>query len=55
MRSTSIQDQNYGPLINIPGDNLTILGKDIINVNVTYLNVEEDPQDPTKKILSRIR
>lgn len=41
--SLTTYDSDYGPLINIPGNNFTIQGKDIINVNVTYLKKIEDP------------
>lgn len=51
--SISGYDQDYGPLINIPGNNLTIQGKDILNVNVTYLELTPSPTpaDPNAKKL----
>lgn len=54
--SISGYDQDYGPLINIPGNNLTIQGKDILNVNVTYLELTAAPTstDPTAKKLMPI-
>ena len=48
--SISSYKQDYGPIIQIPGNNFTVLGKEIINVNVTYMELQDDPLDPTKKI-----
>jgi len=46
--SITSYDRDYGPLINIPGHYLTIQGKDVINLNVTYLELvpAPTPQDP---------
>jgi hypothetical protein len=43
-----------GPIIPVPGHSLTIFGKDIINVNVTYMELITDPADPAKRKLSPI-
>lgn len=32
----------YGPLVEVPGHNLTVVGKEILNVNVTYFEVVID-------------
>lgn len=45
--SVSSYDTNYGTMINIPGNTLTLQGKDILNVNVTYLELVADPNSPT--------
>lgn len=31
-----------GPFVQIPGKYLTLLGKEILNINVTYLKIEKD-------------
>src|SRR5665213_48614 len=48
--SVNFYDAAYGPVIQIPGHNLTIVGKEIINVNVTYMEIVNDPADPNKQI-----
>lgn len=48
--SISSYQDSYGPLVEIPGHNFTLLGKEILNVNVTYLGLQEDAATK-KKIL----
>jgi hypothetical protein len=44
--SSTAYDNSYGPLINIPGNSITLQGKDILNVNVTYLELVPDTTSP---------
>lgn len=37
-----------GPFVEIPGKYLTLLGKEILNINITYLRIEKE-QDGSKK------
>jgi hypothetical protein len=46
-KSSSAYDDEYGDIIPIPGHTFTISGKDIINVNVTYMRQAFNPT--TKK------
>ena len=42
-KSSSAYDDQYGDIIPIPGHSFTISGKDIINVNVTYMRQAFNP------------
>jgi hypothetical protein len=53
-RQNSKDGQNYGPITPVPGDSLTIFGKDILNVTVTYMELITDPENPSKLKLSPI-
>jgi|GEM_PF-2403247 len=48
-------DEDYGPFINIPGHSLTIHGKDLININITYLQLAPTPGDPEASVLAPIQ
>lgn len=51
-RQDLVKNRKTGVISRIPCDALTIFGKDIINVNVTYMQLIADPGNPLKQKLS---
>jgi hypothetical protein len=54
IRQNFIDGKQQGAITPVPGNILTVFSKDIINVNIIYMELIADPTDPAKRKLSPI-